>query len=114
MRFRAYFDYGRRRIILEPSKRFGEPFDRAFSGLALHAQGVDYRTFVVMDVLEESPATDAGIQIGDVIESVDQVPAARLTMSTINDMFEKPLPYALTIRRGQQTIKVTLTPRRLI
>ena len=77
-------DYGRRRIILEPSQRFGEPFDRAFSGLALNAQGSDYRTFRVMDVLEESPATDAGIEIGDVIESIDDVPAARLTMPIIN------------------------------
>ena len=114
MRFRTYFDYGRRRIILEPSRRFGEPFDRAFSGLALRAQGNDYRTFRVMDVLEESPATDAGIEIGDVIESIDGVPASRLTMSTINEMFEKPVPYALTIRRAQQTIRITLTPRRLI
>ena len=114
MRFRSYFDYGRRRIILERSPIFGEPFDRAFSGLALRAHGDDYRTFRVLEVLENSPATAAGIREGDIIMSIDDLPAERLTMSLINEMFEKPLSYALTIRRGQQTLKTTLTPRRLI
>jgi membrane-associated protease RseP (regulator of RpoE activity) len=114
MRFRSFFDYGRRRIILERSPIFGEPFDCAFSGLALRAQGDDYRTFRVLEVLENSPATAAGIREGDVIMSINDTPAERLTMSLINEMFEKPLSYALTLRRGQQTFKTTLTPRRMI
>jgi len=114
MRFRSFLDYGRRRIILEPAPGFGDPFDRAFSGLALRAPGPDYRTFRVLEVLEDSPATEAGIRAGDIITAIDDVPAERLTMSIINDLFEKPVSYAVTIQRGQQTMKVTLTPRRLI
>ena len=55
-RFRTFLDYGRRRIILEPSPTFAEPFDRAFSGIALRAEGADYRVFRIREVLEESPA----------------------------------------------------------
>jgi C-terminal processing protease CtpA/Prc len=68
----------------------------------------------VLDVLENSPATDAGIAVGDVLESVDGVPVDRLTLPAINDMFEKPVAYALTLRRGARTFTATLTPRRMI
>jgi S1-C subfamily serine protease len=114
MRFRLYFDYGRRRIILEPSPLLGEPFDRAFSGLAMRAYGSDYRTFRVTDVLEDSPATDAGIRQDDVITAINDIPAERLTLATVLEMFERPATYTLTIRRDQRTLTVTLTPRRLI
>ena len=70
-RFRAILDYGRHQIILEPSPAFAEPFDRATSGMALLAEGPDYRTFRVRQVLEDSPATEAGVQAGDIITSID-------------------------------------------
>jgi len=113
-RFRLFLDYGRKRLILEPSETLDAPFDRAFSGLALRAEGPDYRTFRVLEVLEQSPATEAGIREGDVIASIDGKPADSLTLSTIHEMFERPGAYALTIRRSQETVTVTLTPRKLV
>ena len=113
-RFRLWLDYGRKRIILEPSATFGSPFDRAFSGVALRADGPDYRVFRVREILESSPATDAGIRVGDIITAIDQAPATSLTLSGINELFEKPVAYTLTIRRGDQTLTVTLTPRRMV
>jgi len=29
-------------------------------------------------------------------------------------MFEKPVAYKLTIKRGEQTLNVTITPRKLV
>lgn len=113
-RFRLFLDYGRRRLILEATQALSEPFDRAFSGMSLRAEGTDYRTFRVHEVLEGSPATDAGIEVGDIIASIDGTPADRLTLSTINAMLEQPRAYDLTVVRGQRTITVTLTPRRLV
>ena len=113
-RFRMYLDYGRLRIILEPSPTFAEPFDRAHSGIALRAGGADFRTFRVHEVLENSPATDAGIQEGDIITAIDGTSAATLTLSAIAEMFEKPGTYELTIRRGEQAMTVKLVPRKLI
>jgi hypothetical protein len=113
-RFRMFLDYRGRRIILEPSGTFDEPFDRAFSGIALRAEGPDYRTFRIREVLEESPATDAGLTAGDIIAAIDGVPADQLTLAAISELFEKAVAYALTIRRGERTITITLTPRRLI
>jgi hypothetical protein len=113
-RFRSFLDYGRKRIILEPSPTFADPFDRAISGLALRTEAPDYRTFRVHEVLEESAATEAGIQTGDIITAIDGTTARNLTMSMIHEMFERPVPYQLTIRRGDQMIRVTLTPRKLL
>lgn len=113
-RFRLFLDYSRLRIILEPSPTFADPFDRAHSGIALRAHGSDFRTFRVHEVLEESPATDAGIQEGDIITAIDGSPVANFTLSGIAEMFEKPGTYELAIRRGEQVVKVTLKPRRLI
>lgn len=112
-RFRTFLDYSRRRIILEPSTTFAEPFDRAFSGIALRAEEPNYRTFRVREVLEESPAAEAGIEEGDVITSIDGVVAENLTLTLIGEMLEKPVARELTIRRVAESKKVTLTPRPL-
>ena len=114
MRFRLYLDYGRQRIIFEPSPRLAQPFDRAFSGIALRAQGDGFRTVRVVDVLENSAATDADIRVGDVVLAVDDAPIERLTLPVVNEMFERPVPYRLTIARGAERFTVTLTPRRMI
>jgi len=84
-KFRIFLDYGRSRIILEPNKTFNEPFDRAFSGLSLVAEGKDYRTFRVSEILENSPASEVGIQPNDIIASIDEVPAEQLTLSKLNE-----------------------------
>jgi Aspartyl protease/PDZ domain len=113
-RFRLFLDYGRRRLILEPSPTFGDPFDRAVSGVAIRAEGPDYRTFRVHEVLEQSPAADAGIAEGDVITAIDGTPARDLTLTVISEMFDKPVSYEVTVRRGEQVMKVRLTPRPLV
>jgi Aspartyl protease len=113
-RFRIILDYGRRRIILEPSPAFNEPFDRAYSGLALGADGSDYRTFRVKEVLENSPATDAGIEVADAITAVDEIAASHFTLTAINELLERSATYDLTIRRQDRTVKVRLTTRPLV
>jgi hypothetical protein len=80
-RFRVVLDYSHKRVILEPSSTFGDPYDRAFSGVALRAEGPGYHTFRVREILEQSAATDADIREGDVITAVNGTPASDLTLS---------------------------------
>lgn len=113
-KFRVFLDYGRKRIIFEPNSTFGTPYDYASAGLSIIAEGADYRTFRVRAVLENSPASEAGLQTDDIITAVNDQSAAELTLSKLNEMFERRVPYKLTIRRGEQTLHITLTPRQLV
>jgi hypothetical protein len=113
-RFRLFLDYGHERIILEPVANFSAPFDRAYGGLAFVGEDKDYTTFRITDVLEDSPASEVGLQKDDVILKVDEMPAAELSLTKLSEMFERPVAYKLTIRRGDNTLQVTLKPRRLV
>lgn len=113
-KFRMFLDYGHNRIILEPSDTCGDAFDRAFSGLSVRAEGQNYQTFRIRQVLEHSPASEAGLQSDDVITAADGKPAAELTRTEVIEMVERPGDYELTVRRGEQGLKTTLTPRKLV
>jgi S1-C subfamily serine protease len=75
---------------------------------------LNHRTCRVREVLEESPAADAGIEAGDIIASIDGVAAQNLTLTTISEMLEKPVTRELTIRRAGELKNILLTPKRLI
>jgi len=113
-KFRLFLDYDRERIILEPAANFNEPSDRAFSGIALTSEDKDYTTFRIIDVLESSPASEVGLQRDDLILQVDDKPARELTITELSEMFERPVAYKLTIRRGDKTLQLRLVPRKLV
>ena len=113
-RFKVLLDYGRDRIILEPNSRFAAPYDRAFAGFTLKAQGADYRIFRITKILENSPAAEAQLQSDDIITAVDGKPATRFTLTSLNEIFERTATFKLQVRRKDQTIKVTLTTRRMV
>jgi hypothetical protein len=113
-RFKLFLDYDHNRIVFEPAATFSEPFDRSQSGLALAAEGRDYTIFRITDVLENSPASEAGLQKDDLIIQVNDKPAAELTITKLGELLEKPTPYKMKVKRGDQTLQVTLTPRKLV
>ncbi len=113
-RFKVVLDYKRDRIILEPNSRFGAAFDRAFAGFSVEAQGPDYRTFRITQILENSPASEAQLQSDDVITAIDGKTTAQLTLTKLNEIFELAATYKLQVRRKDQTVNVTLTTRRMV
>jgi hypothetical protein len=112
-KFKVFLDYARDRIILEPNASLKDLIAPASSGLRLIAEGADYKTFRVEELLEDSPAVEAGLQMGDLVLAVDGHAASELTLSTLHETFEKPGSHKLTVRRAEQTLQITLTPRRL-
>jgi hypothetical protein len=113
-RFRIFLDYNQDRVIFEPNSSFAAPFDRAFSGLSMYAEGKDYRTFRIDALLENSPGSEAGLHRNDIIIAIDGKPAAELTLTKLIDLFERPTTCKLDVQRGTQMLKMTLTPRRLV
>jgi hypothetical protein len=113
-KFKVIFDYSRSRMILEPNASLSDIILPAGSGLRIIAEGSDYKTYRIDELLEESPATEAGFQTGDVVLSVDGRPAAEFTLTSLHELFEKPKARKISVRRGERTLDITLTPRRLI
>ncbi len=112
-KFRVFLDYGNRRIIFEPTKSLAEPFDRSNPGFALRAEDRNFTTFRITDIQENSPASEAGLQKDDLIVKVDDKANTDLTITKLQELFEQPKTYKLTIRRGEQTLQVNLVPRKM-
>ena len=113
-KFEIYLDYAHSRLILEPNATFKAEIGQAASGLAVIAEGADYKTFRIVDLLEDSPATEVGLRKDDIIVAADAIPASELTLSMLHEMFEQPTPHKLSVRRGAETLQIILTPRKLI
>jgi hypothetical protein len=113
-KFKVIFDYSRSRMILEPNASLPELILPAGSGLRIIAEGPDYKTYRIDELLEESPATEAGFQTGDIVLSVDGRPAAEFTLTSLHELLEKPSAKKISIRRGDRTLDLKLTPRKLI
>lgn len=66
-RFNMTINYPKKEIHLVPNSRFRDEFDYAYTGLGLYM--VDEK-ISVEDVIENSPAAEAGFQLGDIVISI--------------------------------------------
>jgi hypothetical protein len=113
-KFKVFLDYSHNRIVLEPNSSFPQPMDRLTSGMVLISDGQKHETIRVTDVLDKSPAAEAGVQKDDIIISVDGQAASELNLTKLSEMFEQPRAHKLALKRGEQALQITLTPRKLI
>lgn len=114
-RFKVIFDYSRRSLILERNRNFAEPLEYDMSGMSFRAYGDDFRTFKIYQVLEDSPAGKAGFRVGDIIDSINTIPASKLSLEQILQMMKLPnREYQLTIKRGSERRVLTIKTKRLI
>ena len=114
-RFKVWFDYGRKQMILEPrAEELALPVEGDMTGLRMRgATRLD--SIVVTWILPGSPAEEAGARAGDVVVAVEGNP---VTTSTLREM--RPLmrrigePMRLTVVRGGERIELRIIPRRMI
>jgi hypothetical protein len=107
--FNIIFDYTNQQMIFEPNSRRSvpEPYDR--SGMWINAAG---DAFEIIDVVENGPAAGAGLRAGDLIVSIDGVPAAGLSLPELRSRFTTDragTKLRLEIRRGDETENRTVT-----
>ena len=114
-RFNVIFDYAHKQMILEPNASFADRFEYDMSGIRLRADGADFTILKVSRVVENSPATEAGVREGDVVSAIDGSPAAEFSLSQISQMFKQEgKEYLLDIIRGEEKKQLKLKLRRLI
>lgn len=112
----VFFDYDRKRMILEPNADFDKPFELDWSGLILKTGGRgDFHTITVVRTIPGSPAEAAGIQEGDVITAADGVTADALTTQVLWKKFlHAGETVHLTIDRDGKSMDVALELRRRV
>lgn len=108
-RYIVTFDFPGNMVYFRKGRAFGkvDRFDQ--SGLVIIKTDGQY---VVERVDLSSPASDAGIKVGDVIVWIDKEPAARYSLFQLRRLLgEADRQMTLTIRRNRKEGHVNLSPR---
>ena len=114
-RFTVVFDSPEKQVWLAPNHRYSGPTEYDESGLRIRAEGPDFHRFVVRRILPGSAAAEAGIESGDVIESIDKRSANEMTLTELRTMLCKPnAKYSVGILRGSKHFQIGLTLRPLL
>lgn len=111
--FNLVFDYSRNEMILSRNKVFEQDRSLDRSGMWIApAQG----SFLVMDVLQQGPAWNAGIRAGDRILLVNGVEVSKVSVFQLREQLKDPRQRRvdLSLRQGRQTKQVSVYLRDLL
>ncbi len=105
-RFNMVFNYPAREVHLLPNSRFREPFDYAYTGLAIYFEENEIK---VEAVVAGSPAEKAGILEGDILIAVgNNFSNNIMTYKTILQNSEAKIK--IILRRNTKLIEVNMNP----
>jgi hypothetical protein len=111
-RFKVIFDYSRQQMILEPNRYFSESYEHDMAGMLVVTEGTDFR---IRQVMENSPATAAGLRAGDVISAINGKRASTFTLEQLRRMFMRAgRSYLFNLKRDDERLQVRIKLRRLI
>jgi len=110
------FDYNNSNLIVTTNnkKTKQRPYDR--SGLIISASGENLNTFTVMNVIEKTPASEVGIQVGDKIKKINGLSTAILSLEGVNNKFRGSVGKKMTlhIQREQKTLLIVFKLKEII
>ena len=115
-RFIVTFHYLDQYVVLNPiARQWRRRFDLGMSGLSFRAQGSSYQQFIVETVQANSPAEEAGIQVGDELWMINGMRANEYRLGDIYRMLRKKegKKMEFIIKRGQNFHLISFTLRAL-
>ena len=115
-RFQIIIDYHDDKVYLKPTRRYREEFEYDRSGMNVIATGESLDTYIVLSIVEGSPAQEADIRKGDEILKAGRKGGPFLNLSGIQRAcLKKPgSKVQITLRREGQKIKKTIVLRDLL
>jgi hypothetical protein len=110
-RFTVVFNFPDEEIYLKKNGQFKKKFHYNLSGVMVKAKGSRLNVFEVIDVRRRSVAAVAGVQIGDLIKTINGINTQGLDLNTINGFFNsKPgKKVHLVVSRDGQPVKIDFT-----
>ena len=115
-RFIVTFHYLDQYVVLKPiARQWRRQFDLGMSGLSFRAQGSTYQQFIVETIQANSPAEEAGIQVGDELWFINGMRASEYRLGDIYRMLRKKegKKMELIIKRDQNFHMISFTLRAL-
>ncbi len=115
-RFTIIIDYIRNKMYLKPIYKYNKGFTYDRSGLNLMADGDFLESFVVHNVISNSPADLAGLRKGDRLISFNRLGARLYSLSRINAILRKKpgKKIRVKIRRGEEKILIKFALKDLV
>lgn len=112
-RFNLIFDYSRQRLIIKPSGRFAEIHNYDMSGMSTRKNKDGF--VEIVSVYDNSPASDAGLQMGDRVISINGKPAIDYDIFELDPLMKQEgKTIKLVARRDGREWEVALILRKLI
>ncbi|HRH49081.1 MAG TPA: aspartyl protease family protein [Panacibacter sp.] len=93
-RFNVILNYPEQQIYIKPNKHYLDSFDYSYTGLGMYI--VD-GAITVTDLMEKSPAVEAGFEIGDIVVGVE------------NDLSGNIQAYKTLLQNARSKIKVLIS-----
>ncbi len=108
-RFSLVIDYPHHRLLLRPNPRFHDPFEHDMCGIELLATGPEYRRFIVLHVVPDSPAVAAGLEVNEELMSINFIPANTFSLSQLDRILhsENGRSLFLVLRRTDGSLHTT-------
>ncbi len=115
-RFTVTFDYPHSRMILDPNPYFAEPYEFDMCGFMATAEGDNLKTLRIYDLIENSPASEAGLRKGDVITVINGQPAEAMSLEQVRRLFRRDAgkEHEISILRDGRQQKLNVRLRRLV
>lgn len=111
-RLNLVFDLRRQRLLVQPARSIARPFEYDMTGFDLSPgeQGL-----AIVSVHDGSPASAAGLEVGDTVLAVDGRPAAEWDFFDLMQLFRREgATLSLVVARRGHRREVTLTLRPLV
>ncbi|MEO9803711.1 MAG: PDZ domain-containing protein [Reichenbachiella sp.] len=115
-RFSVIYDFHHSKVYLKKNSTFSDSFEYDMSGMNISVKQAKEYSFTVKSIRKDSPAQKSGLQVGDIIESIN---GEKLTINNYGQYLNLFLTregkkVILLIRRGDEKIECSYRLARFI
>jgi hypothetical protein len=83
-RFTVVFNFSKELLYLKKNPSFRKKFHYNLSGITVKAKGSNLNVFEITQIRKKSVAEKAGLENGDIIETINGIPASVLELNLVN------------------------------